>query len=213
VKSALRNDLERLRRDALSERHRHAFEAGRAKQPAIAEHADAASVLAMLDDEVEALRGARGAHRGAHPRAPASRAAVWASLLLGAFKPMLVRLRGRLVSDTVPGDELTSLSSTAFLRRSPRRRSWTASDAAAPAHRATGVRLPPQGARAAPPRHRRRGAGRTSTRTSLAPRRARTDEELYDLALLIQRAVQEGLSTSGLDVVEATVLRRELLRA
>ena len=48
---------------------------------------------------------------------------------------------------------------------------------------------------------------------SLAPRRARTDEELYDLALLIQRAAQEGLSTSGLDVVEATVLRRELLRA
>jgi hypothetical protein len=48
---------------------------------------------------------------------------------------------------------------------------------------------------------------------ALAPRRARTDEELYDLALLIQRAVQEGVSTSGLDVVEATVLRRELLRA
>jgi len=48
---------------------------------------------------------------------------------------------------------------------------------------------------------------------ALAPRHARTDEELYDLALLIQRAVQEGLSTSGLDVVEATVLRRELLRA
>ena len=28
-----------------------------------------------------------------------------------------------------------------------------------------------------------------------------------------QRAIQEGVSTSGLDVVEATVLRRELLRA
>ena len=51
MKSALRNDLERLRRDALSERHRHAFEAGRAKQSAIAEHIDAASVLAMLDDD------------------------------------------------------------------------------------------------------------------------------------------------------------------
>ena len=66
MKSALRNDLERLRRDALSERHRHAFEAGRAKQPAIAAHADAASVLAMLDDHVNVvvcawLRAAPGA--------------------------------------------------------------------------------------------------------------------------------------------------------
>jgi len=61
VKSALRNDLERLRRDALSERHRHAFETGRAKQPAIAAHADAASVLAMLDDEAEGTYASREA--------------------------------------------------------------------------------------------------------------------------------------------------------
>ena len=61
MKSALRNDLERLRRDALSVRHRHAFEAGRAMQPAIAAHADAASVLAMLDDEAEGTYAAREA--------------------------------------------------------------------------------------------------------------------------------------------------------
>ena len=65
MKSALRNDLERLRRDALSLRHRHAFEAGRAKQPAIATHADAASVLAMLDDEAEGTYAAREALTGA----------------------------------------------------------------------------------------------------------------------------------------------------
>jgi hypothetical protein len=71
VKSALRNDLERLRRDALSVRHRHAFEAGRAKQPAIAAHADAASVLAMLDDEAEGTYAAREAlTEGDHHRAP-----------------------------------------------------------------------------------------------------------------------------------------------
>ena len=61
MKSALRNDLERLRRDAISERHRHAFEAGRAEQPAIAAHADAASVLAMLDDEAEGTYASREA--------------------------------------------------------------------------------------------------------------------------------------------------------
>ena len=85
MKSALRNDLERLRRDALSERHRHAFEAGRAKQPAIAAHADAASVLAMLDDEAEGTYAAREAlTRAIITEHRASRAAVWASLLLGA---------------------------------------------------------------------------------------------------------------------------------
>ena len=47
MKSALRNDLERLRRDALSVRHRHAFEAGRAKQPAIAAHATPDEVRAV----------------------------------------------------------------------------------------------------------------------------------------------------------------------
>ena len=120
MKSALRNDLERLRRDARSERHRHAFEAGRAKQPAIAAHADAASVLAMLDDEAEGTYAAREALTEAIIREHrASRAAVWASLLLGAFKPMLVRLRGRLVSDTgwspqeSRAETLASLATTA----------------------------------------------------------------------------------------------------
>jgi hypothetical protein len=116
VKSALRNELERLRRDAVSARHQRAFDAGRAKQRGIAAHADAASVLAMLDDEAEGTYPARevlmkaliAEHR-------ATRASVWASLLLGAFKPMLVRLRNRLVSDTVPGDELDQLVITAFL--------------------------------------------------------------------------------------------------
>jgi hypothetical protein len=214
VKSALRNDLERLRRDALSERHRCAFEAGRVRQPAIAAHADAASVLAMLDDEAEGTYAAREALTEAIIREHrASRAAVWVSLLIGAFKPMLVRLRGRLVSDTVPGDELDQLVVTAFLaaltevplmdRLPMRLRQCTERQVFAFLRKEREQRHPGIDVEAL----------EGLDPDALAPRRARTNEELYDLALLIQRAIQEGISTSGLDVVEATVLRRELLRA
>ena len=214
VRSALRNDVERLRRDAVSSRHRHAFELGRARHPELATHVDAASVLAMLDDDAEGTYAAREALTTAivleHRR---SRAAVWASLLLGAFKPMLVRLRGRLVSDTVPGDELDQLVVTAFLaaltdvplsdRLAMRLRQRTERQVFAFLRKEREQRHPAidvEGLEGLDP-------------DAVAPQRVRTDEELYDLALLIQRAVQEGVSTSGLDVVEATVLRRELLRA
>ncbi len=213
MKSALRNDLERLRRDALSVRHRHAFEAGRAKQPAIAAHADAASVLAMLDDEAEGTYAAREALTEAIIREHrASRASVWASILLGAFKPMLVRLRGRLVSDTVPGDELDQLVVTAFL----------AALTEVPLMDRLPMRLRQRTERQVfaflrKEREQRHPDIDVETLEDVEPDEPTvsepTDAELYDLALLLQRAIAEGISTSGLDVVEATVLRRELLRA
>ena len=213
MKSALRNDLERLRRDAVSARHQRAFEAGRAKQPALAAHVSAASVLAMLDDEAEGTYPTREAltkalileHR-------ASRAEVWSSLLLGAFRPMLVRLRNRLFADTVPGDELDQLVMTAFLvalndvpiidRLPMRLRQRTERQVFAVLRKEREHRHPDIDVEAL--EH-----VEPDERTPSEP----TDAELYDLALLIQRAIDEGISTSGLDVVEATVVRRELLRA
>jgi hypothetical protein len=217
VKNALRDDIERLRRDAVSARHRHAFEASRARQPALAVHADAASVLATLDDDAEGTYATREAlvlallheHR-------ASRAAVWASLLLGAFKPMLVRLRGRLISDTMPGDELDQIVVTAFL----------GSLTEVPLSNRLALRLRQRTERQVFALLRKEREQRhtdidveeledfdeDAMTDSIAPGRAHTHEELYDHALLIQRAIQEGLPTSGLDVVEATVLRREVLR-
>ena len=211
MKSALRNDLERLRRDALSVRHRHAFEAGRAKQPAITAHADAASVLAMLDDEAEGTYASREALTEAIIREHrASRAAVWASLLLGAFKPMLVRLRGRLVSDTVPGDELDHLVVTAFLaaltdvplmdRLPMRLRQRTERQVFAFLRKEREQRHP--------------GIDVEELEDldpdSLAPRRARTDEELYDLALLIQRARYAELVVFGETLGEEQIDHRPL---
>ncbi|MBK8647823.1 MAG: hypothetical protein IPN16_15020 [Gemmatimonadetes bacterium] len=174
-------------------------------------------MLAMLDDEAEGTYPERerltkaiiAEHRE-------SGAALWASILLGAFKPMLVRLRNRLVSDTVPCDELDQLVVTAFLAALAELPITESTDRVA-------MRLRQRTERQVfaflrkEREHRHPGIDVEELEhldpDALAPRRARTDEELYDLALLIQRAVQEGISTSGLDVVEATVLRREVLRA
>lgn len=42
--------------------------------------------------------------------------------------------------------------------------------------------------------------------------RSSTNEKIYDLTLLIQRGVEAGVSPGGLEIIEATVLRCELLR-
>ncbi len=48
---------------------------------------------------------------------------------------------------------------------------------------------------------------------SIAQRRIEeTDELLLDLSLLLDRAVAQGIPESSLEVIEATVLKRELLR-
>lgn len=213
MKSALRNDLERLRRDAISARHQRAFEVGRGMQPALAGHADAASVLAMLDDEAEGTYPAREVlmkallheHRTSH-------AAVWSMLLMGAFKPMLVRLRGRLISDTVPGEELDQLVVTAFL----------AALTEVPLMDRLPMRLRQRTERQVfaflrKEREQRHPDIDVETLEDVEPEEPAASEPtnagLYDLALLLQRATESGVSTSGLAVVEATVLRRELLRS
>jgi hypothetical protein len=217
MKSALRSVIERLRTDALAASQRRVFEAGRGRQPALAAHPDAASVLVALDDEAEGTYPARETlTRALVAEHRESGAALWASLLLVAFAPMLVRLRNRLVTDSVPGDELDQLVVTGFL---------AALTELPPAERIDRVamRLRQRTERQVFATLRREREHRhpsvnveeieESDPEAFAPRRAATQERLYDLALLLQRAVEEGLSPGGFDVVEATVLRRELLRS
>ena len=217
MRSALRSVVERLRTDVLGASQRRVFEAGRTRQPALAAHPDVASVLAALDDEAEGTyperetltRALVAEHRD-------SGASLWASMLLIAFAPMLVRLRNRLVTDTVPGDELDQLVVTGFL---------TALSDLPPSERVDRVamRLRQRTERHVfaslrkEHDHRRPSVNveelEASDPDAFGPRHASTHERLYDLALLLQRAVEEGLSLGGLDVIEATVLRRELLRS
>lgn len=215
MKSSLRADIERLRRNALAAPQR-VFEAGRLRQPALRAHPNAASVLLALADDAEATYPSRDAlTRALASEHRASGHSLWASLLLVAFFPMLSRLRNRLVSDTVPGDELDQLVVTSFL----------AAMTELPLHdrmNRVAMRLRQRTERQVfaflrKEREHRHPSLEVDEMSevdpeALAPRRASTDERLYDLALLLQRAVAEGISPSGLDVVEATVLRRELLR-
>lgn len=216
MKSALRSVIARLRQDALAVPQR-VFEAGRSRQPALEAHPNAASVLLSLADDAEATYPTRDAlARALVEEHRANGHALWASLLLVAFFPMLSRLRNRLFSDTVSGDELDQLVITSFLA------AMTELPLAERVDRVA-MRLRQRTQRQV---FRFLRKEREQPRQSLdveelsepyieefAPRRSSSDERLFDLTLLLQRAVDEGISPSGLDIVEATVIRRELLRA
>ena len=115
MSSALRTVIERLRRDALAA-PRRVFDESRARHAALAGHADVASVLAALADDREHTYPERDAlTRALLSEHRTSGEALWASVLIVAYYPMLSRLRHRLVSDAVPRDELDQVVVTAFL--------------------------------------------------------------------------------------------------
>jgi len=171
-----------------------------------------ASVLAALDDAAKSTYPAREAltralvveHRN-------SSEALWASMLLVAFCPMLTRLRGRLVSNTVAGYELDQLVVTAFLAalaELPERMDRLALRLRQRTQRRVFAFL-----------RKEREQHRLSIRVEkfadvdpggVPPRRS--SDKLYDLTLLLRRADEVGISPGGLEIVEATVLRRVLLR-
>ncbi len=216
MSSALRTVIERLRRDALAA-PRRVFDESRARHAALAGHADVASVLAALADDREHTYPERDAlTRALLSEHRASGEALWASVLLVAYYPMLSRLRHRLVSDAVPRDELDQVVITAFLaalgelpvdehadRIAMRLRQRTERQVFAFLRKEREQRHPGIDVEAL----------EDLDPDAIAPRRARTDEELFDLALLLERAAEEGIPQSSLEVVAATVLRRELLRS
>lgn len=216
MKRALRTIIERVRKDALGAPQR-IFEAGRARQSALASHHDVGSVLTALADDAEATYPARDAlTRALLAERRESGQSLWASVLLVAYFPMLSRLRHRLVSDTVPGDELDQLVVTSFL----------AAVTELPIHEDTdrvAMRLRQRTERQVFACLRKEREQRHSSADvdeladvnpeALPPSRSPSDEKLYDLALLLRHAVDAGLSQSGLDVIEATVIGRELLRS
>src|SRR5262249_11854173 len=141
----------------------------------------------------------------------------WASVLLVVYYPMLSHLRRRLVSDAVPRDELDQVVVTAFLaalrelpvheradRVAMRLRQRTARQVFAYLRKEReqqhpSVDVDELAVLGTEPIHMRRPPT--------------TDEELFDLALLLERAVEAGIPQNSLEVVAATMLRRELLRS
>jgi len=214
MKGALRTVIERLRQAALAA-PRRVFELGREHEAAIALHPDVASVLVALDDADEASYPAREAlTRALIAEHRASGAELWSSTLVVAFSPMLLRLRNRLISDTVCGDELDQLVVTSFLAVLTELPLSERTDRVA-------MRLRQRTARHVfaflrkerEQRHSDADVDEMAEADDDAPSRPSIDERLYDLARLLQRGAEEGVSPSGLEVIEATVLRRELLRS
>lgn len=217
MSTTLRSVIEQLRRHALAAPGR-VFDDGRARQPTLAVHADVVSVLAALSDDREHTYPERDAlTRALLAEHQASNESLWATVLLVAYYPMLSRLRHRLVSDAVPRNELDQVVVTAFL----------AALGELPVHEhadRVAMRLRQRTERqvfAFLRKEREQQHPSTDvdelamfgTESINARRLETTDEALFDLALLLERAAEEGIPQSGLEVVAATVLRRELLRS
>jgi hypothetical protein len=216
MSGALRTTIERLRRDVLSA-PRRIFDEARARHAALAAYADVASVLRALAEDDEHTYPAREAlTRALVAEHHASGSSLWASVLLVAYFPMLSRLRYRLVSDAVPRDELDQVVVTAFLSAVSELPEHERIDRIA-------MRLRQRTERQVFACLRKeRGEGSTlldDEELAMACHEARSenhpdhsDDELFDLSLLLDRAAKEGVAPAGLDVVAATVLKREQLR-
>lgn len=213
--NTLRAMFERLRQETLAAsgaRFRDAAE----RRPALAEHGELGTVLAVLGDESESSYPAREALTAAmmaeHQETGDS---LWSSALLLAYYPMLSRLRFRLVSSPAVREELDQVVVTAFLsavrevplhldrlpmrlrQRTERtvfgflRKEWAEHKPAA-----DGAEL-----------------AKFGTESIEQRRFQETDEYLFDLARLLDRAASEGLPADAIELIEATVLRRQQLRA
>lgn len=212
--SSFRALVERLRLDTLSRSHR-AFEAAKRHHPVLATHDTLSGLLATMGDERESSYPEREAITCAliaeHRRTGDGR---WASVLALAYYPMLSRLRHRLVSNSVERDELDQLVIASFvtvvaevqleLDRMPMRlRQRT--------ERQVFGFLKKEWAEYHPAAELDQLA--IYGTESIQQRRVEeTDELLLDLSMLLDRAAAEGISETSLEIVEATVLKRELLR-
>ncbi|MBU8900714.1 hypothetical protein KRR26_34420 [Corallococcus sp. M34] len=211
-----------LRAEALSPRHQPAFAAARAQRPAFARHDSLESVLRALADvreetypEREALTRALVAECQAAP-SPA-----WTAALASAYAPMLRRLRHRLHGNGVPKEDLDQLVLATLLCVArdfplPRWQHWTA------------VRLRQQTAREVFRFLRKERAERHDTYTpqqlsawvSYArptapednPRRPRLRRSFVKRDAVLTHLAKATLPPRDVDVLMATVVRREKLR-
>ncbi|WP_233587282.1 hypothetical protein [Corallococcus sp. CA049B] len=212
-----------LRVEALSPRHQSLFETGRLRQPALAHHRCLTSVLAALADTREDTYPAREAlTRALLAEMQASSSPAWTAALATTYAPMLNRLRRRILGNAVPREDLDQLVLTTFLsvaRSFPLSRwgDWTA------------VRLRQQTAREVFRflRKERAEQHETYTQEQLAewlpdsrqatqvenPRRPSVRRSFVKRDAVLVHLARATLPRSDVDVLMATVVRREKLRA
>ncbi|MFB1485132.1 hypothetical protein [Corallococcus sp. RDP092CA] len=212
-----------LRVEALAPRHEAVFAAARTRQPAFARHATLEAVLATLDDAREETYPEREAlTRALVAEIQASSSPAWTAALASAYAPMLTRLRRRLHSNGVPKEDLDQLVLATFLSVArnfplPRWRDWTA------------VRLRQQTAREVFRYLRKERAEQHDKYTPqqlaawlpdsrpAAPvervRRPSVRRSFVKRDAVLVHLAQATLPRSDVEVLMATVVRREKLRA
>lgn len=214
--------LSLLRGDALSPRHQAVFAAARMQRPAFARHTTLESVLVALADTREVTYPNRESlTRALVAEMQASSSPAWTAALASAYAPMLRRLRHRLRSNAVSKEDLDQLVLATFLsvaRRFPllRWQDWTA------------VRLRQQTAREVfrVLRKERAEQHETYTQAQLAewlpdarpttsaesPRRPSLRHSFVRRDAVLVQLARANLPRSDVEVLMATVVRREKLR-
>lgn len=186
------------------------------RRAALRDHPTMGSVLAALGEDSEDGYPAREAlTRALLEEHRMSGGALWSSALLVAYYPMLSRLRHRLVSPWLPREELDQVVVTAFLaavnevpleldRMPMRLRQRTERQVFAVLRKEREHHYPTAEL------DELAVLGTDSIQQRRLPE---PDEDMFELSLLLDRAAARGVAPSGLGVVEATVLGRELLRS
>lgn len=212
-----------LRAEALAPRHQAVFAGARMQRPAFARHATLESVLAAMADAREETYPEREAlTRALVAECQAASSPVWTAALASAYAPMLCRLRHRLHGNGVPKEDLDQLVLATFLSvaRSfplPRWQDWTA------------VRLRQQTARAVFRYLRKERAEQHDKYTPQqlaawlpdtrhatpveSPRRLSVRRSFVKRDAVLVHLAQATLPRSDVEVLMATVVRREKLRA
>lgn len=210
-----------LRDEILSEKHVSTFEEARTREPALAAHASILSVLAVMNDESERRYAEREALTRALVREQQERPGpFWSSVLLVAYAPMLLRLRGRIGGDAFARDDLDQMALEAFLEAVARFRLVDR-----PTRIAMYLRQDTQRAVFRRLRVEQQARTRLTVLEEAVEREAdvdlfaspRSDEPLDDderdeLTALLRAKVGDRVPSARLDVVIATHLRGERLR-
>ncbi|WP_434345709.1 hypothetical protein ACN6A1_27645 [Myxococcus virescens] len=212
-----------LRVEALAPRHQAVFAAARTRRPAFARHVTLESVLATMADAREETYPERETlTRALVAECQASSSPAWTTALTAAYAPMLTRLRRRIIGNAVPREDLDQLVIATFLavaRGFPLARwgDWTA------------ARLRQQTAREVFRHLRKERAEQhdTYTQAQLAewlpdsrpsapvesPRRPSVRRSFVRRDAVLVHLARATLPRSDVEVLMATVVRREKLRA
>ena len=210
---------ERLRGEVRSARSSAIFRAAVERQPSFSAFEDVAALLAALADTRDSTYPERDAlTRALLAEHASSKASLWSSILVIAYYPMLSRLRHRIIGDAISPDDLDQLVLIAFM---------TAVNelSACPPPDRTAMRLRQRTERQVFAAIRRERAEQhlpldlddlvpspDAEQLGLQDNVAEHDRVAFAAAELVERAART-VSAGGLNLVVATLLQREPLRA